>query len=104
MTTTTEAPKRRIQSRRWKAADLLEDAEFLARHGVPLPLAAERMEYRNSEALVSALNNIGAHDVVRRLRENDPDWEGDQGYALKMHLRKVVSTKVMDAEKNGGMW
>lgn len=104
MTTMTEAPKRQIRSRRWKPADLLEDAEFLARNGVSLPLAAERMGYLTPAALGDALVRVGGAQIAHRLKENDPDWEGDQGYALKMHLREVVSTDVMDAEKNGGMW
>lgn len=104
MSTTTEAPRRQIKSRRWEPGPLLEDAGFLASHGVSLPLAAERMGYLNPDALDNALVRAGGADIAHRLKDNDPDYKGDQFYALKMHLRKVVSTDVMDAQKNGGMW
>jgi hypothetical protein len=52
--------------------DLIEDAEFLARHGVIVADAVRRLGFDTAEALERRLRRAGAGGVWARLVDNDP--------------------------------
>jgi hypothetical protein len=52
--------------------DLIEDAEFLARHGVIVADAVRRLGFDTAEALERRLRRAGAPHVWNRLMDNDP--------------------------------
>lgn len=58
-------------------ADLIEDAEFLARHGVDWTQAATRLGYNSKDSLYYQLVRIKRTDLSERFTANtDPDESG----------------------------
>lgn len=51
-----------------RTAAVIEDAEFLANHGVPLADAAPRLGYKTAKDLERTLHRAGRYDIVTRLK------------------------------------
>ena len=49
---------------------VVEDADFLARHGVPISDAAPRLGYKSAAVLERTLIRAGRCDIVSRLKRS----------------------------------
>lgn len=85
--------RRRIVQARQRAADLIEDVEFLISLGEWPERIAHRCGYRNVDTLTTALNRYGRRDLTARMQLLDRRSQTYRNSLLDDEDRKISALR-----------